>query len=129
MKFKGAYREAVRRLNVVPIPPAPRPFVAPVTREEALVRLGAVNVAIVKGGKHAPSRANLVAELLQIQTLLATTLRRRPTPRKEAAPPRMTKADTERIPYVGPRCDHCGGEAPGGACVNEGPDYPHPRKA
>lgn len=35
-------------------------------------------------------------------------------------------AKFEPQPYDGPRCDYCGGEAPGGACSNSGPDYPHP---
>lgn len=58
-------------------------------------------------------------------------------PRAEAKKPAKSLRDWQRdarlakfepVPYDGPRCDYCGGEAPGGACGNNTPDYPHPPK-
>ncbi len=117
MKYKGSYQRAVQRLDIKPAPaPLPPP---PETREAALIRLGELEQKIVRGQRG----SNVIAEKMQIQTLLSTTLKRGPTPKK--SPPPMRQVN-EEIPYVGPRCDFCGGEAPGGICINKTEGWPHP---
>jgi hypothetical protein len=121
VRFKGAYRDAIRSVRpILPIPEPMRP--QPTTREAALVRLGELEQVLITGEKS--RRKPAAAEKMAIQALLATSLRRRPTPKREARPPFETP--NEAIPYAGPRCGFCGGAAPGGVCVNLGVDWPHP---